>query len=574
MNSFSSFRLHPGILKQLPFSDVCLVVLMLIILIVHIGISLHIINGRLTAEVSVRAGEINEGIVGVPVHKNPLFAASVVEHDVAVLLHAGLLRHNRAGGLVPNLAEHWERKGAAYTFRIRKNARFHDGTTLDVDDVLYTADMIRRLGQDNPHRNAWEGVTISALNTHTVLITVPEGNLAFPEEFTVPILPKHIWQKIPEDTWRRYAGSGVYVGAGPFRHENEILTIDGRLLRLTFAAFNDYAPGKPYIKKISFHFFTDADMLLEAFSRGRIDAVHSIAAAETAAILSHSENNDVLYTANTDRVFGIFFNTEDGRILQDPFLRSVLSRSVDRDSIIRDVFRGLGTPLAAPIATDTETAERTVSPEEIQQTLEDIGWIFEDVHNSRKRDGIPLRMSLVFLDTPEKRQTADILIEGWQELGFDIEARALPPEVMEQVIEEKQFDMLLYGYEADRPKDLVALWKSGDRKNIASVTGFGSPILNTLLTEMEHGTPPERLTGDDNWREIVYTDIKQEMMKRVPAVFLYSPYFLYILPENIFGVSAEKKHLGRVHQPSDRFMNIHTWYMQKEKVWKFLAAAQ
>ena len=572
MNHLSSFRPHAGLLKKLPFSDACIIVTLLVVLIVQLGVALYTLNSVFTIEVPVRKGEIHEGVVGVPVHKNPLLASTVVEQDVASLLHAGLLRHDGTGNYIPHLADQLEQDNDSYTFRLKEGVRFHDGTALTTDDVLHTIAMVNRLGADNLYRVMWDGVSAEAVDSRVVRIVIPEGNLSFPRGFVTPILPRHIWRKIPDNQWHRYAGSGVYIGAGPYRHEHESLTIDGRLTRFTLEGFDDYVLGRPYIKQVHFHFFADTDALLEAFGNGRINAVHSITATEVSALLHHGKHNDVLYTADTNRAFGVFFNMQDGRILQDPFLRSVLSQLIDREVIVQQVFHNRASVLQAPIAADTELTDQTIGPEEIQQTLEDIGWRFENAENRRERSGTPLRISFVLSDTPEQKQIGDMLAAGWRQLGFEVEIRFLPQDVLQRVVAERQFDVLLHGYEADNPDDLVDLWESGDRENIAFITSFGSPVLNGLLDELKYITPPGRFSEGDNWREMVYTAIKQEMMKRVPAVFLYSPHFLYVLPIDIFGVSAEGRKLGRIHQPSDRFMNIHMWYTQKEQVWKFLSA--
>ena len=169
-----------------------------------------------------------------------------------------------------------------------------------------------------------------------------------------------------------------------------------------------------------------------------------------------------------------------------------------------------------------------------------------------------------------------MLTNSWRRIGIAVTIDTVTEKEIPVAIAEKKFDVILYGYEANSPKDLVALWKSGDRENLASITSFGSPTLNNLLSDLERFTPPSRLieqlsqTPDDNWQNIVYNAIKVEMMKNVPAIFLYSPHFLYILPKSIQGVGTQKGQwqIGRITDPSDRFINVHKWYTQRERVWK------
>ena len=70
-------------------------------------------------------------------------------------------------------------------------------------------------------------------------------------------------------------------------------------------------------------------------------------------------------------------------------------------------------------------------------------------------------------------------------MGINVKTQILPKKEVDKTVEEKKFDVILYGYKANSAKDLVKLWKSGDTENLASITGFGSPTLNSLLMDLE-----------------------------------------------------------------------------------------
>lgn len=576
--SFTSFRLHPGMYKDLPLSDACVVLFLTGVLCVQLFFLLSSLNDTFLHETIVRRGDINEGVIGVPVYRNPLYATNAAEKDIAALMHAGLLKYDAAGDLIPHLAQTWKQDSPGqYTFALKKNASFHDGSLITTADALYTIGMIQ--GQQKyitPLHEAWRDVAVEAVDDMTLTFTIPEGNLHFPEQFTTPILPKHVWKKIPADKQRSYAGSGVHIGAGPYKYGQETVTLDGRPTNIVLESFSGYVLGSPFIKTITLHFFVDAAGLLDSYEVGTIDSVYGIAGGEAAVLLEQREEEGVLHATHTNRVFGVFFNAEDGRLLQDSFLRSILSQWVKREHIITHVFNTYATPIQYPLPTDTEIQEQNITLGELQQTLEDIDWGFESATGYRERDGVPLTISFVIPDIKEAQHIADMLIAGWQRLGVSVTTKTVPEEEIVATIQEKDFDAILYGYAANTVKDLVALWKSGDRENLASITSFGSPTLNNLLTDLEQMTPPEHLAEqlsripDDKWQNVVYDAIKVEMTKNVPAIFLYSPHFLYILPQDIkrVGLQQGQNRIGRITDSSGRFVNVHKWYMQKEKVWK------
>ena len=73
-----------------------------------------------------------------------------------------------------------------------------------------------------------------------------------------------------------------------------------------------------------------------------------------------------------------------------------------------------------------------------------------------------------------------------------------------------------------------------------------------------------RATTDRKARETSYNSFVSAISKDKPAIFLYSPDFIYVVPETIRGVK-----LGALTTPSERFLNVHEWYAETESVWNF-----
>ena len=101
MTRFEPFSPHPGLFAKLPPSDAALVIAALIIMSVQVLFAVSVLNERVSTETAIRGGEMNEGGIGVPVFRNPLYAEKAVEHDIAALLHAGLFLRDTEGTLTP-----------------------------------------------------------------------------------------------------------------------------------------------------------------------------------------------------------------------------------------------------------------------------------------------------------------------------------------------------------------------------------------------------------------------------------------------------------------------------------------
>ena len=125
------------------------------------------------------------------------------------------------------------------------------------------------------------------------------------------------------------------------------------------------------------------------------------------------------------------------------------------------------------------------------------------------------------------------------------------------VIFTRKYDALLFGESVDKDLDLYAFWHSSQRN---------SPGLNVALyvnSKVDKLLEDARVTTDMKTKENIYSQFENIIQDEVPAIFLYSPEFIYIVPDKIHDI-----HLDSVTIPSDRFYSINTWYITTDSVWK------
>ncbi|MBI1999007.1 MAG: hypothetical protein HYS73_01565, partial [Parcubacteria group bacterium] len=61
----------------------------------------------------------------------------------------------------------------------------------------------------------------------------------------------------------------------------------------------------------------------------------------------------------------------------------------------------------------------------------------------------------------------------------------------------------------------------------------------------------------------LYQKFEEEIKKDVPAIFVYSPDFLYIHPARMRGIAA-----GTITVPAERFLDVYAWFIETDKVWR------
>jgi peptide/nickel transport system substrate-binding protein len=159
---------------------------------------------------------------------------------------------------------------------------------------------------------------------------------------------------------------------------------------------------------------------------------------------------------------------------------------------------------------------------------------------------------------PELVKIAEKIKENWIAVGVETEIKIFESgDLNQNVIRPRNFDALLFGIIVDDESDLYSFWHSSQRIDPGlNITGYANIEADGLLKKMLENSDVE--VAKD-----LLSKFQKEIENDIPAVFLYSPEFLYVIPENIMGVKIKT-----ISSPSDRFVNIHKWYTQKDKVSK------
>lgn len=535
------------------------------------------LNERITTDVPAHGGTIVEGETVPARFVNPVIAVSQADLDISALVYSGLVRAQSDGTFVPDLADHLtiSPDGMVYTFSIRENATFHDGTPVTAADVLFTIALAQNPDIKSPRRADWEGVSVSSPDERTVVFTLPHAYAPFMENATLGVLPKHLWNSVSPDQFSFNALNTHPVGSGPFKVDSTKTDATGAATRFDLAPFKQFALGEPYLSRISFAFFPSDDAMLKAFEAHQIDAIAGISPADLVS-LSVSTH---LVEAPLPRVFGVFFNENKNPALADLAARTALSESVDRNTIVTNVLARFGVPLDGPIPPGVIGASAPATPNFFQPdatstavadpllvskakaTLQKGGWDFDEASATWSKKKVPLSIRLATVDSPELVATAQTIASQWRAVGVQVSVQVYAlSEFNNTVLRPREYEAILFGEVVGRDADLFAFWHSSQRNdpglNLALYTNSKA---DTLLAQA-------RATTEKAKRDELYAKFADLVQADVPAVFLYSPEFLYILPGELQGVRV-----GALTTPAERFLEAYRWYTETQRVWEFFA---
>ncbi len=520
--------------------------------------NVYALENKLFITVPAYGGSLHEGIIGSPRFINPLLALSDADRDLSMLTHAGLMGLDGSGELVPVLAERYEISpdGKMYTFTLRENLKFSDGTPLTAQDVVYTVQEAQNPAIKSPVYANWSGVQVSALDERTVRFTLGRAYAPFLSLTTLGILPGHLWQSVSDEQFPFTKLQTEPVGAGPFVVTDVSLTADNLIESMTLKANRHYALGRPYLDKLYITFYPRSEDLATALASGDLESAYGVVTEQA-------------LTAPYARVFGVFFNPSEKQVYARTEVRKSLSLALDRPTIVDEVLGVYATaimgprpptPLITPAAVPTEGNPT----EQAAKALTSAGWSYDSEarlwsNKSAKQtlDGITLRTSNV----PELKNIAAAVKADWEKLGIPVELELYEPgDLSQNIIRPRKYEALLYGMVIGRDHDLYAFWSSQERNDPGlNIALYANKTVDTLLEEA-------RSQSDSAERLKNLQKIENTIAAEYPAAFIYAPDFTYVVPEGLGGVT-----LPQIVTPADRFASVATWYRATDQVWPFFA---
>ncbi|MEA2112396.1 MAG: ABC transporter substrate-binding protein [Patescibacteria group bacterium] len=562
-NTIKSFSL----IEKVVFNTV------LIIFIVSSFLVLHKINQSFLVEIPTYGGSVTEGIIGPPRFINPVLATSNTDKDLCSLIYSGLLKADSHGELITDLAESYEisEDGFVYVFKIKDNLFFHDGHPITTEDIEFTINTTQNDIIKSPKRANWDGVEVKRLNDKEIQFILTQPYSPFLENLTIGILPKHIWGEISPEQFAFSHFNIMPIGSGPYKVDEIKRNSSEVLEKYTLKSFENYSLGEPYISKIYIKLYSDEETLLLKYKKNEVGNIASIS-PENIPTLEEKDGVQILSTP-LPRIFGIFFNQDEAAVFTHKEVRSALNQAVDREQIVKDILNNYGVAINSPVPSKSKYYFNTEEPNEMEgsdsrielarEILRGNGWemneeegVWEKV---TKKTTTLLTFSISTANTPELKAIANLLKTKWEEMGAKVNLKIFETgDLNQNVIRPRKYDSLLFGEVIGRDMDLFAFWHSSQRNDPGlNIAMYANITTDSLLEEI-------RVTTSEESKKEKFQSFQEEIANDKPAVFLYSPKFIYIVPKEIKNIW-----INQITIPSERFLDISEWYIRTDKVWKF-----
>jgi peptide/nickel transport system substrate-binding protein len=504
-----------------------------------------------------RGGEYTEGLVGQPTAINPLYiGSSAVDRDLVQVLFADLLT------LSQSIAT--STTGKAWVVTLKDDIVWSDGKAITADDVLFTVHTIQNPDAGSPLFSNWQGITVDRVSQREVRFTLKAPYAYFIDTLrALRIAPAHIFESIPPSNIRLSAYNLEPVGSGPYVFVSYQKERTGFISEYHLAANNDFAGSRALIENLNFAFFSTYNDALLAFNRKRIDGLGGFDASNVGDLkISHQ-----LSVFSVPQYYALFFNPTANAVLKDKVVRQALSLATNKQALIDQIFNGRAHiakgPLldAMPGFSSSTYATDHFSSEEAAALLEKQGWKLGDSGVRTRTVGKTtqkLEIEIAVPDISFLKTAAELIQAQWTAIGVRTTLKVIPAaEIQQSIIRPRAYQTLLFGNILRTGSDMYSFWHSSQRFQ---------PGLNLALYEnksVDQLIESARKNFDALAREEALIKIQQQIYTDKPAIFLFSPSYLYASPNNLGGFSRPI-----ISSPEDRLGTVQDWFLETSRVFK------
>lgn len=353
-------------------------------------------------------------------------AAAAIDEVVYANLFEGLTRFGPDGSVQPALAQSWEVSddGSVWTFALQEGVTFHDGSTMDAEDVVFTLDRARADDSTNAQKALFAGIeSVEAVDPATVRITLsaPNGNLGFNLAWGDAVI-------VAPETAETNATNPV--GTGPFRFKD---WVQGDRVELT--AYGDYWGAAPALTEATFKFISDPNAAFAAMMAGDLDAYPNFPAPETLSNFEADPRFTVIVgSTEGETILGI-----NNANITDVKVRRAIGHAIDRQAVIDGAMFGYGTPIGTHFAPHNPdyvdlTEGSAYDPDRARALLAEAGVT-------------DLTLRLMLPPPAYARRGGEIIASQLRQVGIETEVSNLEwAQWLEQVFRGKDFDLTIVSH--------------------------------------------------------------------------------------------------------------------------------
>ncbi|MCH7549798.1 MAG: peptide ABC transporter substrate-binding protein [Candidatus Krumholzibacteriota bacterium] len=477
-------------------------------------------------------GKVVIGVQHEPEMLSEILHATATNNMVCNLIFSKFVKYDDRFQLIPDLIEEiptLDNGGISadrlrYTYRLRGDARWHDGVPVTSTDVRFTYDVIMDPEVNVESREGWDVVErVETPDQWTVIFHLKRPYIDFVSEtfYDESVLPEHVLRNVTGSRFHSARFHHAPVGSGPFRFRE---WAPGS--HLVLEANHDYYAEGPYLDEIIFKFIPNENTLLVQLMTGEIDIFDNA----NIGFIDQLTNIPGVRVYRTPMVMyeHLDLNTEHP-ILADRRVRQALSLATNKAEIAEKIYNGLVQVADLDEFEQSKyynaaAAARVVyDPRRAESLLAEAGWTDSNGDGFLDRDGVPLRLSITAASGQVNRERTELVLrDQYRKIGVDLVIRNYNPTVLYGTFEDGgilkrgKYDIAMYAWlSSPEPATKEALYSS---KNIPPLGQNHPRIDHTELTQLLAMGSNE---VDPDARISIYHRIAEILVDEMPVIPLF-----------------------------------------------------
>jgi ABC-type transport system substrate-binding protein len=439
--------------------------------------------------------------------------------------------------ITPGLAESWQVSpdGKTYTFRLRKDVKFHSGKALTPDDVKFTLDRWRDPATASPTRNRIaevEEVTVKDAQTVAVRLKDRSNYLLFNLASGFASILN------PEAVKKHGASYGTIAvdGTGPFKFKEWVLRdrfVAERNPEYTWGPpmFKNRGPAK--IERVTWRIIPEATTLLfEVEKGGGVNASRWMPSAEIPRLRKEGKLKVIDFKVGYIVYLGFNMSKEP---VSDIRVRRAINHAIKKDDIVNEIFFGLGTPalntvspIVAGTLKDVDKYAYKYDPSRAKALLDEAGWK-PGPDGIRVKDGKRLMIPIHAIAGYGYPDTLTLIQAQLKDVGIDIEQVLLEEAAIWGRLKAGEHTIMAMGNPHSNPDEVLMFYFHSKNRPAPNRFAFADPKVDQLLDE-------GRTTEDRKRWEEIYAEIQRRVIETAVFVPLWHPARVLVTSAKVEGL--------------------------------------
>lgn len=263
---------------------------------------------------------------------DPTLAMNQKSFTIFSQIYEGLVRYNdNTGEVEPCLATEWEQiDDTTWHFTLREGVKFHDGTDMKSDDVVFSFERLMASSGPSTYVNYIKSIEADGDYGVIIHLNEPYGQtvqaLIFP---CAVIVSKDAVEKEGENYAQNPVGTGAYMFVNRVAAES-----------VTLKAFSDYWGDAAKTENLIFKVIPEASQRTVMLETGEVDIACDVSPNDGARIEDAADLSLVHKIGN--KYYAIYWDTENASPIGDKKVRQALNYAIDKKAIVDNVMCGYG----------------------------------------------------------------------------------------------------------------------------------------------------------------------------------------------------------------------------------------